>query len=343
MTEELRWILLIMGLAILVYIVWDAMRDKKSSELNDDRENNDLIDQENVFSSQQTRAVEHDKSFMEHRVEPILSEPYETKDSEQSIYQLTDNEQITDEEIFNSEMTSASDETETLTINDDGINNSQKHKQADFDWPEDEIKQPVNLDFDDENREQIKTEHSNSDHSNSDKESITKSKSAQSSAKQVSERTEHDTAPIQDLVISINLMADIDESFQGQDLLQELLTLGFKFDDKGIFERYQSADGKGEHWFSLANAFNPGTFDLDNMSNFSTLGVTCFMILPGPSDPMFAFENMINACEKLRHTLGGQLQDASHSSLTKQRIQLYREQIQDQQRKIQAQNALTDQ
>ena len=134
-------------------------------------------------------------------------------------------------------------------------------------------------------------------------------------------------------VITINIMANGDDEFPGSNLLQEFLTLGFKYGEMGVFHRYQNANGQGERWFCLANAINPGSFDLDKMDDFTTPGLTLFMLLPGPQKPLEAFENMLNAANKLQSMLGGKLEDGSHSALTQQRIQHYREEILNFQRK----------
>ncbi len=128
-------------------------------------------------------------------------------------------------------------------------------------------------------------------------------------------------------VITINVMANVDADFNGEKLLQELLTLGFKFGEMNIFHRNHHANGQGERWFSLANAFNPGEFNLEKMAEFSTLGLTIFMLLPGPQQPQMAFEYMLKAAEKLADVFDAHLEDGSHSVLTRQRIAMYREEI----------------
>ena len=128
-------------------------------------------------------------------------------------------------------------------------------------------------------------------------------------------------------VITINLMTEENTPFQGSRLLQEALTLGFKYGEMNVFHRYQQSNGQGERWFCLANAFNPGTFEIDKMAEFSTVGLTLFMLLPGPQEPLNAFENMLNAANKLKLALGGRLEDGSHSTLSQQRVELYREEI----------------
>ncbi len=128
-------------------------------------------------------------------------------------------------------------------------------------------------------------------------------------------------------VITINVMANIDADIEGDLLLQELLTLGFKFGEMNIFHRNHFADGQGERWFSLANAFNPGEFSLEKMHEFSTSGLTVFMLLPGPQNPVLAFENMLKVVNHLAKTFDARLEDGSHSVLTRQRIEMYRDEI----------------
>lgn len=128
-------------------------------------------------------------------------------------------------------------------------------------------------------------------------------------------------------VITINVMANIDADIEGELLLQELLTLGFKFGEMNIFHRNHFADGQGERWFSLANAFNPGEFSLEKIHEFSTAGLTVFMLLPGPQNPILAFENMLKVVNHLAKTFDARLEDGSHSVLTRQRIEMYRDEI----------------
>jgi cell division protein ZipA len=128
-----------------------------------------------------------------------------------------------------------------------------------------------------------------------------------------------------ELVVTINVMADIDNEFPGESLLRCLLTLGCKYGDLNIFHRTASGDGQGEHWFSVANAFQPGTFDLTAMGQQTFLGISLFMVLPGPGKPTEVFEHMLRAAQSLQAELGGHLEDGQHSSLTTQSIAHYRE------------------
>lgn len=119
---------------------------------------------------------------------------------------------------------------------------------------------------------------------------------------------------------------------KGQDLLPVLLTLGFKFGDMDIFHRHEDSAGSGEVLFSLANMFNPGTFDIDQMQKVSTRGISLFMTMPGPGTPLQNFNLMNNAAKKIAEEFGGQVLDGQRSVLTVQTVRHYVEKIREFQR-----------
>lgn len=122
------------------------------------------------------------------------------------------------------------------------------------------------------------------------------------------------------------------KDMKGPDLLSALLTLGFKYGDMDIFHRHQDSAGSGAVLFSLANMFNPGTFDLENIDKLSTRGVSLFMTLPGPGEPLGNFNLMHNAAKKLAEEFGGQVLDGQRSVLTVQTVRHYVDKIREFQR-----------
>ncbi|MFT4995232.1 MAG: cell division protein ZipA [Paraglaciecola sp.] len=142
------------------------------------------------------------------------------------------------------------------------------------------------------------------------------------------------TAPVEvkQEVLVLNVKAPEDKPVAGSVLLPMLLTLGFKFGDQDIFHRHVNANGKGPVLFSLANMFKPGNFDIDNLENFNTQGVSLFMILPIEGDPHQVFNMMHNAARKIADELGAQILDGHRVLLTKQSLQQYVERIRDFQR-----------
>lgn len=140
-------------------------------------------------------------------------------------------------------------------------------------------------------------------------------------------------APPEQEVLVLNVRASEDDPISGAALLPLLLTLGFKFGDQDIFHRHVNSNGKGPVLFSLANMFKPGNFDIDNLENFSTRGVSLFMILPIEGDPHQVFNMMHNAARKIADEFGAQVLDGRRSVLTRQGLQQYAEKIREFERK----------
>ncbi|PTB87909.1 cell division protein ZipA, partial [Pseudidiomarina aestuarii] len=108
-------------------------------------------------------------------------------------------------------------------------------------------------------------------------------------------------------------------NFEGAILLQQMTELGFKYGDFDIFHRHVDTAGNGPVLFSLANMFNPGTFDIDHMETFQTDGIALFLALPIKGDSKQAFTMMHNAAVKLAAAVDkGQVLDEHRNPLTRQ-------------------------
>lgn len=135
-------------------------------------------------------------------------------------------------------------------------------------------------------------------------------------------------------VLILNVVGEDGGELDGATLLPVLLTLGFKFGDMNIFHRHVDPAGQGPVLFSLANMVNPGTFDIDNMEQFTTTGVSLFMTLPHDNGNMETFNKMLNAAAKIAEEFNGQVLDGDRSTLTKQSTQLYVQRIREVERKL---------
>lgn len=118
-------------------------------------------------------------------------------------------------------------------------------------------------------------------------------------------------------VIVLHVTGDI----EGAVLLQQMTELGFKYGEFDIFHRHETPAGKGATLFSLANMFNPGTFDIYGMESFHTRGVALFLALPVKGSATQAFTMMHNAAVKLSIAVNGQVLDEHRNPLTKQTVQ----------------------
>jgi cell division protein ZipA len=131
-------------------------------------------------------------------------------------------------------------------------------------------------------------------------------------------------------VIVMHLVANPDVRFPGRTLLQQLLEQGLRFGDMNIFHRHrQTASGNDELLFSVANALEPGTFDIDTMEEQTFRAITFFMKLPGPAKPLESLERMLTSARALAEALDAELRDEQHSVLTPQTIEHLRERVQD--------------
>lgn len=117
------------------------------------------------------------------------------------------------------------------------------------------------------------------------------------------------------------------DAIDGAKLLPTLLTLGFKYGEMDFFHRHQDSSGKGEVLFSLANMYNPGTFDIDNMEQLETRGLTIFMTLPNAIEPLQAFNMMHNAAKKIADEFGATVLDDKRRPLDVAIVRSYVEKI----------------
>lgn len=130
-------------------------------------------------------------------------------------------------------------------------------------------------------------------------------------------------------VMVFNIFAKPDREFVGVDLLQALLAAGLHFGEMSIFHRHLSSETSSPVVFSVANLVNPGTFDLNRISAFSTKGLCFFMTLPNVANSMQAFDKMLDAAQQIRIALDGDLKDDNRSVMTAQTIEHYRQRVRD--------------
>ena len=136
-------------------------------------------------------------------------------------------------------------------------------------------------------------------------------------------------------VIVVHMVAPAGEAFPGRDLLARLLEQGMRYGEMNIFHRHQPApEGGDELQFSMANAVEPGTFDIDRMEKETFRGITFFLKLPGPSHPIEALDRMLATARSLAQGLGGELKDEQRSVLTPQTAEHLRQRVQEFERRL---------
>lgn len=104
---------------------------------------------------------------------------------------------------------------------------------------------------------------------------------------------------------------------------------GMEFSELGIYHRHEKPNATGPLQFSMANAVEPGTFDLATIDSMETPAVTFFMSMRDPADPLYAFECMLATADTLCRHLDAELLDGDRSVMRPQTQEHYRERIRD--------------
>ena len=128
-------------------------------------------------------------------------------------------------------------------------------------------------------------------------------------------------------LLVLNVLAPTGTVYHGRSMVEAMQSQGLKYGDMNIFHRIdQKTKTK---LFSVANALEPGTFDLSDLGSVQSSGVTFFMQLPAPNDPSIIFDLMLNTARNLVLELGGSLKDEQLCVLTGQTVEHMRQRIAD--------------
>ena len=126
-------------------------------------------------------------------------------------------------------------------------------------------------------------------------------------------------------ILAINVLARGSRRFSGADLCAAFQRNGLTFGDMNIFHRLNPVTRTPQ--YSVANAIEPGTFDLSDMESMKTPGACLFLRLPGPSEPAAVFDDMLRVARDIGQSLDGELKDENFSVMTGQTEEHYRQRI----------------
>lgn len=147
------------------------------------------------------------------------------------------------------------------------------------------------------------------------------------------EKTQRAAGSLTDLnpnkVLLITAVASRESPYLMKTLNRLVTACGLEFGDMDIYHRFEDVEEHSPVQFSMANANDTGSFDLQAGSDQPIQGVTFFMSLESPKDIMNAYECMLATAEALVKNFGGELLDDHHSVMRPQTKEHYRERIRD--------------
>ena len=130
---------------------------------------------------------------------------------------------------------------------------------------------------------------------------------------------------VEPLVLVLTILAKDENQFSGGDIKKTLEAEDVNHGDMEIFHFH--IESEKDAVFSVASVVEPGTFDLENINEYETPGLSLFCQLPGPAESTEAFNILLKKAQSIADSLGGHLCDDKRNQLTEQAIGHYRDRI----------------
>lgn len=125
------------------------------------------------------------------------------------------------------------------------------------------------------------------------------------------------------LLIVLYIMSPKGHVFTGEGIHAVMTSAGLTHGEHKIYHYMQDEFAV----FSIANAIEPGFFDVTQLSKVSTPGLAVFLQLPGPVECRKAMDDLLSVSKRLADALSGELCDENRSVLTPQTISHLKDKI----------------
>jgi hypothetical protein len=118
-----------------------------------------------------------------------------------------------------------------------------------------------------------------------------------------------------DVLAIVNIMVPEGRTIAGEEIHQAALELEMYPGNMSIYHRTAGSGALAQERYSLANMFQPGTFDMKHPDKVSTRGVSLFLNVPRTSRPVEAFDEMAIVARELCARFDAQLVDQERKHL----------------------------
>lgn len=135
------------------------------------------------------------------------------------------------------------------------------------------------------------------------------------------------SAPVREqgeqLILALHVMPRMAPHFAGAAVRKATEACSLKHGRYQVFHRMEGSQSV----FSVANMVEPGSIDLATLDQAELLGLTLFMVLPGPRGGVASYADMLATSRQLAQALDGEVLDQERSTLTRQTARHIRERI----------------
>jgi len=122
-------------------------------------------------------------------------------------------------------------------------------------------------------------------------------------------------------IISLFVTAPAGGIFSAEEIFKAAGDSGLEFGDLDIFHHYgEGAEKMVRPLFSMADMYEPGSFDPESKTSRTTRGLSLFMCLPTPVNDTRAFELMLETTRHLAEILDGQVMGSDRKPLNKEHV-----------------------
>ena len=129
--------------------------------------------------------------------------------------------------------------------------------------------------------------------------------------------------PIQQKILALHIRSASGADFAGPELLEAFAAENLRYGEYGAFHHLDEAD---KSLFTVVSMIEPGSFPVEQMEEFSTRGLSAFMLVR-PHGSIEALAHMIACARRLAGHLGGEVLDEAGSTLTNQRATHMKEEV----------------